>query len=488
MLSAIFGGLIALGGFKYFENENPSYNSFQDAQNVRFSSFVNDTSFTVPKGLNFVYAADVVTPAVVHIRSTYQGTGDTYASDNPLEDFFRYFREDGNQQRRERPRRGQGFGSGVIISSDGYVVTNNHVIDNADNIEVTLPNGKRLDARLIGTDPTTDLALVKINARDLPFVRFGDSNSLRIGEWVLAVGNPFAHGTPTDLTSTVTAGIVSAKGRNIGILSDSLRIESFIQTDAAVNPGNSGGALVNLKGELIGINTAIASPTGAYAGYSFAVPVSLVQKVADDLREFGVVQRALLGVRITDINADLAKREGIEEYSGVYIMEVNSDGAAESSGIQKGDIITMIDGKRVTTVSQLQERIAQYRPGDEVEVTVNRNGKIQQINTTLKSLNGDTNFIEKETTTTLEGAEFENVSDKMAQDLGINGGVIIRNIEDGKWKNAGFRKEFIITQVDKSEIADVNDLVKTLNNRKGDRILILGMFPDGERTYFNLDW
>jgi serine protease Do len=377
--AALLGGLIAVGIYKFFDGKNNivDFSTFEEKQNVRLSSLFSDTSITIPDGINFVFAAEVVTPSVVHIKSSY--TSGRSFFHNPLEDFFE-LNPEGSKE-----RRGLGYGSGVIISNDGYIVTNHHVIENADVLEVTFFNGKKVKAKLVGQDPTTDLALLKISGENLPFVRFGNSDQLKIGEWVLAIGNPYANGRSYDLTSTVTAGIVSAKGRNIGILRDSLRIESFIQTDAAVNPGNSGGALVNLKGELIGINTAIASPTGSFSGYSFAVPVSIVRKVMDDLLQFGSVQRALLGVSIAEINADLAELEKIDSYNGVFIEGVAPNGAAYEAGIRPRDVIVSIDGRPINTVPQLQEVIAQKRPGDKILLEVLRQGQIRSINAALKS-------------------------------------------------------------------------------------------------------
>jgi serine protease Do len=345
------------------------------------SGVFSDTSFSIPDGLNFVYAAETVTPTVVHIKSSYS-SGSGYFH-NPLEEFF--------DMRPENPRgrRGLGYGSGVIISDDGYIVTNHHVIDNADLLEVTFFDGRKVKAKLVGQDPTTDLALIKISGKNLPYVRFGDSDKLKIGEWVLAIGNPYANGKSYDLTSTVTAGIISAKSRSIGILRDTLRVESFIQTDAAVNPGNSGGALVNLNGELVGINTAIASPTGSFSGYSFAIPVSIVKKVMNDLLEFGTVQRALLGVMISEINADVAQAQKILEYNGVFIEGVTPRGAADEAGIKANDVIISIDGKPVNTVPQLQELVAQKRPGDRINVEVLRQGHPRTIIAALKSAKGD---------------------------------------------------------------------------------------------------
>jgi Do/DeqQ family serine protease len=362
VFASLFGGIIALGGYKLFEKEQPA--SFQTPleNSVKFSSFLNDTSFIVPEGLNFVYAGEMTTPLVVHIKSTAAASANSggYRSpDDMLREFFGQPRDDNHRQLMP----GQSAsGSGVIISADGYIVTNNHVIEDANELEVTLADNRTYNATLVGTDPNTDIAVIKIDEENLPFIRFGDSDKVRVGQWVLAVGNPF------ELTSTVTAGIVSAKGRNIGILRERYGIESFIQTDAVVNPGNSGGALVNLKGELIGINTAIATPTGTYAGYSFAVPVSLVHKVVEDIMEFGMVQRAVLGIAIVNVN-DPRLDIDLDDLKGVYVDSVYENSAASEAGIKKGDVIIEINDTEVPTVSELQDLVARNRPGDKIDVT-----------------------------------------------------------------------------------------------------------------------
>lgn len=480
LVAAVLGGLVSVAVYNYVtEDRTADLSSFEEKQQIRFSNILSDTNFTVPEGLNFVYAAEIVTPAVVHIKSSFNASERGYR--NPLEELFDF-------GPRNPGRRGQGFGSGVIISDDGFIATNNHVIDNANVMEVTLSNGRKFRAKLVGKDPTTDLALVKIDAKNLPFVRFGDSDRLKIGEWALAIGNPFAQGTPYDLTSTVTAGIISAKGRSIGILQDSLRIESFIQTDAAVNPGNSGGALVNLKGELIGINTAIASPTGSFSGYSFAVPVSIVSKVMNDLLEYGAVQRALLGVTINDIDSDLAESESLEEYSGVYIVGVSRNGAAQEAGIEPGDIIISINGRKVNTVSQLQELIAQKRPGDKVNVQLVRDGSDFELTARLKSAGGSYDVVRPETTTLIEGAQFKDVPAELLKSLNIGHGVQITTLEDGKLREAGVREGFIITSVDKMEVNSVGGLKDILEDKKGEVSLLLGVYPNGEKAWYSIRW
>ncbi|MBO7234389.1 MAG: trypsin-like peptidase domain-containing protein [Paludibacteraceae bacterium] len=337
---------------------------------------------------DFTTAAQLSVNAVVHVKTTYTAKKQSSVIDPFLEFFF------GLPHYQERPQpQQQGFGSGVIISNDGYIVTNNHVIDRADMIQVVLNDKRTYTAQLVGTDPTTDIALLKIEADSLPTITFGDSDMLKVGEWVLAVGNPF------NLTSTVTAGIVSAKARNINILNAAMKIESFIQTDAAVNPGNSGGALVNTQGRLVGINTAIASETGSYAGYAFAVPTSIVQKVVEDLKQHGTVQRAILGVQIADITDRLAKDRNIHTLAGAYVNSVMELSAAHMAGITEGDIITHVNNSPIKTVAELQEQIGRHRPGDEITITLLRNNTSITLPVTLQNRQGTTEILTKDNPT-----------------------------------------------------------------------------------------
>jgi Do/DeqQ family serine protease len=481
LFASIFGGMVAIAGFKVFEKDDPPYESIGQSQNFHFSNFLEDSSYVVPEGLNFVYAAELVTPTVVHIKSFYEGNAQGYAYRNPFEDMFRdFFGDPGQDQSPREPRQQQSAGSGVIISGDGFIVTNNHVIADASKIEITLNDKRTFEAKLIGTDPNTDIAVLKIEARGLPYVKFGDSDRVRVGEWVLAVGNPF------DLTSTVTAGIVSAKGRNINILRKQYGIEAFIQTDAAVNPGNSGGALVNLKGELIGINTAIATPTGSYTGYSFAVPVSLVSKVVEDLVEFGIVQRAILGISIANTN-DPRIEEKLDELQGVYIMGVNEGSAADEVGLEKGDVITEINDQSVTNVAELQDMVARNRPGDKITVTYTRDGRSRKVSATLKNIDNEIKVV-KAGVVTIEGAQFTNASQEMLDELNIDGGVVLDKIGPGKWRNAGLKEGFVITSIDKKPVKNVNELRNALRNKEGEGVLIAGVYPDGEEAYYGMGW
>jgi Do/DeqQ family serine protease len=370
-----------------------------------------------------------------------------------------------------------GFGSGVIISDDGYIVTNNHVIDEMDEIEVVLNDRRSFPAEVIGTDPSTDLALLKVDVDGLPYLSYGDSDNLKLGEWVLAVGNPY------NLTSKVTAGIVSAKARNINILREQFAIEAFIQTDAAVNPGNSGGALVNTAGELVGINTAIASRTGAYSGNSFAVPVSIVQKVIGDLMEFGVVQRALLGVTIQDVTQELANENNIRNTQGVYVNAVNDDGAAKDAGIKSGDIILSVNNMPVNSVSELQEQISRYRPNDEVKVVVKRDNKEKLFDVTLRNMNGNTEFITRTQVLSVLGASLESLSSSEKRDLGIENGVKIADLRSGKLMKAGVREGFIITKINNEPVDSAEEVNEIISNTEGG-VYVEGIYPDGLIAYY----
>jgi S1-C subfamily serine protease len=345
---------------------------------------------------------------------------------------------------------------------------------------VVLWDNREYSADVIGTDPNSDVALIKIDENDLNFVEFGNSDNTQIGEWVLAVGNPF------NLTSTVTAGIVSAKARSINILSGRNRygVESFIQTDAAVNPGNSGGALVNLKGELIGVNTAIATPTGSYAGYSFAVPSTLVEKVVNDLKEYGIVQRAILGVSIVDVN-DPRLPEDINLNNGVYVSGLTPGSAAEEAGIQKGDVIVEIEGTEVKNVAELQELVARNSPGDKISVTYIREGKEQTVNATLKNLQNSMEIVKADEAKILDGATFQDVSEEDMEALNIDGGAKVVDVQKGKWQEIGLKEGFIITAIDKVNIANAAELIRVLQTKRGG-VLIEGVYPDGTKAYFGM--
>ncbi|SMD35073.1 Do/DeqQ family serine protease [Reichenbachiella faecimaris] len=485
VFASMLGGIVALGGYQLVKEDQVRVIQ-AESQPVRFSNYELDSSaMIVPEGLNFVYAAKAVTPGVVHIRSTFEGTSRMGQGTNQFDEYFRQFFGDPQGGSQPQQRQSMGSGSGVIIGQDGYIATNNHVIENATEIEVLLNDNRTYKAEIVGTDPTTDLALLKIEASGLPFVKVGNSDQVQIGEWVLAVGNPF------EFRSTVTAGIISAKGRNINILRNrnNLQIESFLQTDAAVNPGNSGGALVNLRGELVGINTAIATPTGTYAGYSFAVPSNLVDKVLADLKEFGVVQRALLGINIRDVNAQLAEDEDLNVLEGVYVINVNPNSGADDAGIENGDVIIAVQGEKVTKTSELQEKVALNRPGDKVKVTLIRNGKEKTVTATLKNTLGTTTTIASSNNMTIQGGTFADLSKDEKETLKIEGGAKLLNVEAGKWREAGIKAGFIVTAVDKRPILSVEDLSRALTRTNdGSGLLIEGMYEGGEKAYYGIGW
>ncbi|WP_258102592.1 Do family serine endopeptidase [Marinoscillum sp. MHG1-6] len=484
VLSSFLGGAIAIGGYSLIKEDAqpnivPAGNSTQSP--LSFTNYVFDSAdFIVPEGLNFVYAAKSATPAVVHIQTTYSSTGNGF-SRNPMEDFFKEYFGD----RYPRPEEGHGAGSGVIFTSDGYIATNNHVVEGASKIEVLLNDNRSFEASLVGTDPDTDLALLKIEGDNLPTIKFGSSDNIQVGEWVLAIGNPY------EFTSTVTAGIVSAKSRNVRMpvnANSRYRIEAFIQTDAAVNPGNSGGALVNLNGELVGINTLIASPTGSFTGYSFAVPSTLVKKVIFDLKDFGAVQRPLLGISIEDMSAAIAKENDLDVLKGVYIGGVGANSAADDAGLDVGDVIIAIDGKPVGNVAQLQEQVALNRPGDEIEVTFIRKGKTRTTIATLKNTNNTTQIVEAQKTYDVEGLKVEPVSDTMKKELNIESGVQLKSIENKKWSDANIKEGFIVTKIDRKPIKTPDDLYASLRSAKGQGILIEGIYPNGEKSYYGIGW
>ncbi len=419
---------------------------------------------------DFVDAAENSVNAVVHIMTKVVRQSTTY------NDFFgALLGQLYGYPGQTRSNTMVAYGSGVVLTPDGYIVTNNHVVDGADEVEVTFNNKVKRTATIIGTDPTTDLALIKVDATDLDYLVFGDSDQVRIGEWVLAVGNPF------NLTSTVTAGIVSAKARNLSILGEGTSVESFIQTDAAVNPGNSGGALVNTKGELVGINAAIASHTGSYEGYSFAIPSNIVRKVVDDLLLYGTAQRGYLGVQIAELTQELAEKEGLENIEGVYVAEVTEGGAAKLAGMKSGDVITAINDKKVNSTTQLRESVGQYRPGDKVDVEVNRNGTHHHYNLTLLNESGNVDVVKKGDS--FYNAEFGLMLQSVNQDemsrLDIPNGLKIVEIREGRFMNSGVPVNFVITKVNGYPVNNKSDLESALQNKRSRRTTIEGVYPNG---------
>ena len=419
---------------------------------------------------DFVDAAESSVDAVVHIMTKVVRQSNTY------DDFFgALLGQIYGYPGQKRNNTLVAYGSGVVLTPDGYIVTNNHVVEGADEVEVTFNNKVKKTATIVGTDPTTDLALIKVEADDLHYLTFGNSDDVRIGEWVLAVGNPF------NLTSTVTAGIVSAKARNLSILGEGTSVESFIQTDAAVNPGNSGGALVNTKGELVGINAAIASHTGSYEGYSFAIPSNIVRKVVDDLLLYGTAQRGFLGVQISELTQEIAQREGLENIEGVYVAEVTEGGAAKMAGMKAGDVITAINGRKVNSTTQLKESVGQYRPGDKLDVEVNRHGS--HLNYTLTLLNeaGNVDVVKK-------GDAFYNsdlglVMKPVNQDeksrYNISSGLKIVEVRQGRFMNSGIGENSVITKVNGYAVNSQTELENALKSQRGRRTDLEIVFPNG---------
>ncbi len=479
-LAAFLGGLLSLASITYFQNDQ--LDRIQKIEALRAQNSQSNTTHQVSYGVplesvDFADAAERTVNAVVHVKTTYELDGGYYSFD-PIRHFFF---GDGIYQK--QPRFGAGAGSGVIMSDDGYIVTNNHVIDGATKVQVTTNDNRTLDAEVIGQDPSSDLALVKVEAADLPRIELGNSDNVRVGEWVLAVGNPF------NLESTVTAGIVSAKGRDINILANgpngASAVESFIQTDAAVNPGNSGGALVNSRGELIGINAAIKSNTGSYTGYSFAIPVNIVSKVVEDLLEYGAVQRGYLGVQIQNVTQELSNLEKLGVSDGVYVASTIDLGAAKEAGIKKGDVITHIAERKVKNVTEMQEQLSTFRPGDEILVSVIRGGNAINIPLTLRNQFGEAEVTPRKEVEIHEklNALMENVDDETKELLDISSGVQIKELGSGKLRSAGMAQGFIITKVDQTVIKDKNHLIEVLESKKGG-VLIEGIYPNGKRAYY----
>lgn len=470
-LMAVLGGFISLGGYTLLQKDNGKFKGVpQSSAPVQLASLTGS-------GINypdFTVAANTSIHAVVHIKTEYARKNNMYDNFFNFHDFFgdSPFGQQGPLQ---------GAGSGVIISPDGFIVTNNHVVQDASKIEIVLNDKRSYEGTVVGTDPSTDLAVVKIKESNLPFLSYGNSDDLQIGEWVLAVGNPF------NLTSTVTAGIVSAKARNINILGtpDGTSIESFIQTDAAVNRGNSGGALVNTRGELVGINAAIASGNGFYAGYSFAIPVNIVKKVVADLIDYNEVQRAFLGVSIREIDSKFAEEQGLKELRGVFVSEVNDGSAAKDAGIQKGDIITSINKITVNSTSELLEQVSRYRPGEKVVVGISRGGDEKTFNVTLRNRDGNTTLVKSEAKDVMPmlGAKMQVASGEVMRKLGIDHGVQITDIGDGLLRNAGIREGYVITEIDKKPIRSIEDVSKILSNKSGG-VLLEGVYPNRVRAYY----
>ena len=481
LVSGLTTGAILFGYGKFFSKEisvQPS--SLQTPSNY---AGLFDSNNNMPGQLvDFQGAAQTSSPAVVHITTVIgrdQANNNLPRRSNPFADLFgdEFFREFENPMR-SQPQRASG--SGVIVSEDGYIITNNHVIDEADEIKVTLSNKKSYTAKLMGKDPSSDLALLKVEAKGLPFLMYGNSDQLRIGQWVLAVGYPL------NLETTVTAGIVSAKARTLGLNArkSNTPIESFIQTDAAVNQGNSGGALVNTNGELVGIVSAIASPTGAYAGYSYAIPVNIAKKIINDLLEFGTVQRAYLGISYLPETAPDSERVKLnyKEGQGVLVLDVAKDGAVANSGILKGDYISKINGMKVTTGSEMVEQVAGFKPGDKITVTYTRNSKEYSTQITLKNRSGSYDVVKSNA---LEGfgAEFETLDAKKSKEYGVRGGVVVKRIGKGLIdEQTRMRDGFVIYKVNGQEVKTMEEFTAALSKGQK-RVMLEGFYPGYDGTY-----
>ncbi len=475
--------IASMWGYNHFVGSKTYYYS-QDSSKmpVNYAKFF-DGQKNGNGPVDFVDAASASIPATVHIKTkTTRTASNNLPKNNPFSDLFGIDPDDffGNRLR-SVPE--MASGSGVIISDDGYIVTNNHVVDGADEVTVTLSNKKSFKAKVVGTDPSSDLAVVKIEAKGLPFLLYGNSDDVRIGQWVLAVGYPL------NLETTVTAGIVSAKGRTLDINArqSNTPIESFIQTDAAVNPGNSGGPLISIDGKLIGINSAIASPTGSYAGYSFTIPVNIVKKVVTDLMKYGTPQRAYLGIKYApdNISDEQKKQQGIKDGDGVYVSDVPANGAAAQAGIQKGDVITKINGTALTSAADMVGQIATYRPGDKINISYMRDGKEFTVPITLRNNTGTTEVVKNSVLDKL-GADLETLNKKDAVTLGVKGGVVVKSIQEkGLFSKTRMEDGFVILKVNGKDITSVEDFKKMLENSADPSMKLEGVYPgyDGAFTY-----
>ena len=491
-------GVAGLTTYKMLNKEKPAAFSelFQQNPNNLLPAAFHATD---AQPVDLTQAAESSLHAVVHIRATQLSKTQTVQEQPDIFDFF--FGDGRGRQRQIQTQPRVGFGSGVIISKDGYIVTNNHVVEGADEITVKLNDDRELKGRIIGTDPSTDLALIKIEGDDFPTIPVGDSDQLKVGEWVLAVGNPF------NLNSTVTAGIVSAKARSIGSSASNgqaANIQSFIQTDAAINQGNSGGALVNAKGELVGINSVLSSPTGAYAGYGFAIPTSIMTKVIADLKQYGTVQRALLGIRGGSIGsslmddrqpidksgktlADKAKELGVVE--GVWVSEIVENGSAAGADIKVDDVIIGVDNKKVSNMADLQEALAKHRPGDKVKVKLMRDKKEKTVEVTLKNEQGTTKIV-KDAGMEILGAAFKELPDDLKKQLNLGYGLQVTGVSSGKMSDAGVRKGFIILKANDQpmrKVSDLEEVMKAAVKSPNQVLFLTGVFPSGKRGYFAVD-
>lgn len=483
--------LVTAWSFGQLSSPNKATEVFQDSQKLpaNYASFKQAKGGATVYPIDFTSAATAATPAVVHIKTRINArTVTQQAPRSPFadlfgDDFFGDFFGDGGQRQMRLPEQ-RASGSGVIMTQDGYIVTNNHVIENADEINVTLPNKKSYKAELIGADPSSDLAVLKISGEGLPYLVWGNSDEVRLGQWVLAIGYPWS------LDVTVTAGIVSAKARSLGLNRQKSQspVESFIQTDAAVNQGNSGGALVDTEGRLIGINSAIASQTGSYAGYSYAIPVNIVRKIVGDLIKFGTVQRAYLGLTYIpdNVSDEELKKLGVKQGEGVYVSGVNEGSAAKEAGIKEGDYITAINEIAVSSASEMVEQVANYRPGDKISITYKRDGKEKKGNATLKNISGNTDVVKSESKSSSIirqlGGELVTVDSKQAKQWGIKGGVQVKSIGDGLLSGTRMQEDFVITSVSGTAVTSIEDLASALGKAQGN-VRLEGIYPGFEGQY-----
>ncbi len=471
LVSAAAAGLTAFSAVTAFSACTPDSKNQQAASAAGEAQYrtvnLNETDYP-----DLTYAAESAVDAVVYVEVTVVSQ-----QRQIIDPFFEYFF--GYGVRTPSQRESKGSGSGVIIRSDGYIVTNNHVVSNAKEIKVTLNNNQTYDATLVGTDEATDVALIKIKADNLPAIEFGDSDKLRLGEWVLAIGSPLG----SQLRGTITAGIVSAKGRSMPSNDGKFKIESFIQTDAAVNPGNSGGALVNKKGELVGINTAIVSQTGAYTGYSFAVPVNIVKKIVGDLIDFGSVKRAKLGVTMGTVNEEIAEKLKLSAVKGVYINEVSGGSAADKAGMKKEDVVIAVDSTEINTASDLQEKVNSYHPGDKATFTVIRNGKEVKLSVTFQSDVQETGAVDADGSIAFYGAKIITASKETLAEYGLKQGVEIVSVGQGKLRDAGATEGFIIRYVNDQPVSKAQDVIDIAKKSKR-AVFIEGVSADGRPSYF----
>lgn len=494
LLTAIFGGAVAIGGYKLIETKYADNLSLDERQKVHFAN--NPVNVSSAGDVDFVQAAGIVTPAVVHIKTTYDGSAQSNGGGgDQMEDMFReFFGNPGGGGGRQRAPQ-MASGSGVIVTPDGYIITNNHVVEKASKIEIILTDNRSYEAKVIGLDPNTDLALVKVDAKNLPVVKLGNSDNVQVGEWVLAVGYPFT------LQSTVTAGIVSAKGRSIGILGESNQrnyrrgqneappvnsaIESFIQTDAAINRGNSGGALVNTQGELVGINAAIASQSGNYEGYGFAIPVNLAKKIMDDFIKFGSVKRGFVGVSFRELNSATAKELGVNQINGLYVNEIVEGGGAQAAGLKRGDVISKVEGFRIMNSSDLQERVGRLRPGDKVQLSYFRDGSERSAMVILKpesTVKIASNNVEANEILSTLGGNFASLTPAQKQRYRVSSGVVVAGARPGGmlYENS-ITKGTIITHINGKPVNKVEDIESAVVASKNNMMRLDGVNPDGVR-------